>query len=79
VPDRLDCVRVGRLRRQIIGPQREKAARQIVCFAHPRNYNSAFRAAQHGDARRPAFDAANPAIRCIVAAQHLSLNDRQGA
>jgi hypothetical protein len=70
---------IGRQRRQVFGPQREKAARQLVCLAHPRHYTAPDRAAQRAAPRRAAFDAADPKFRCIVASQYLDLRDRQDA
>jgi len=65
---RLGRLRVGQQRRQILRPQLEKAARQLVGLVHPRHYTRAARAL-HGPAQAFRFDEANRKIRCIVAAQ----------
>jgi polyhydroxyalkanoate synthesis repressor PhaR len=63
-------LRVGCQRRQVFRPQRKEAARQLVCLAHLCHYTAGGDPCQHSAAQQTRFDAANPAIGCIVAAQH---------
>jgi hypothetical protein len=64
---RFGQLRVGRQRRQILRPQREKAPRQIVFLAHRRHYRAWRRSSQHAFERDVVFDEADRANRCIVA------------
>jgi hypothetical protein len=63
---RLGGFRIGEQCRQIFRPQLEKLSREIVCFAHRRQYTAADRA-WHPSALPMPFDEANAEIRCIVA------------
>jgi hypothetical protein len=68
---RLGHLRIGNQGRQILRPQGEKAARQIVFLAHRRQYRAYPRSRQHRLEHGVVFDEAMGKNRCIVALQHL--------
>ena len=68
---RLGRLRIGNQGRQILRPQGEKTARQIVFLAHRRQYRGYPRSWQHRLEPAHVFDEAAGTNRCIVALQHL--------